>query len=121
MAWEGHYSLPTIDMNDFYSFKIISIKVHVRPEAEVADHCRKFALSHPDQRDFKQPCDHQHKVHCDRCTALDKVKGQIYKTGYSFSVFDLYTYISYLRYENTGCGVCVLCWKGGEAKSANAL
>jgi hypothetical protein len=36
----------------------------------VADHCRHYALSDPDDSHYQSECDHQHNKLCDRCSML---------------------------------------------------
>lgn len=38
----------------------------------VADHCRTYSLSDPNDDDFSGTCDHEHNMHCDRCHLLAK-------------------------------------------------
>lgn len=44
----------------------------------VADHCRAYALSDPDDDAFSSKCDHEHTMQCDRChlltTAMDEIQ-----------------------------------------------
>lgn len=44
--------------------------MHVSENSTVADHCRKYALSDPDDANYQLACDHQHDNICDRCTML---------------------------------------------------
>lgn len=49
-------------------------RVHCRPEdSTCADHCRTFALSDPDDDDFKQKCLHDHTFKCNNCEELKTV------------------------------------------------
>ena len=41
------------------------------------DHCRKFALSDPVEKDFKEECDHGHHLRCYMCEALKDVVNDI--------------------------------------------
>lgn len=43
----------------------------------VADHCRIYALSHPDNKDYFTDCDHDHDDICDRCYGLSSVIREI--------------------------------------------
>lgn len=36
----------------------------------MADHCRRYALSDPDDSDYQSACNHQHDNIFDRCTML---------------------------------------------------
>lgn len=45
----------------------------------VADHCRAYALSSPDDSDFQEKCDHDHDDVCDRCNQLSSVMNDIEK------------------------------------------
>ncbi|RMX51864.1 hypothetical protein pdam_00018464 [Pocillopora damicornis] len=48
-------------------------KVHVALESTIPDHCRAFALSDPANSFYQTPCNHEHKVACDRCSSLCQV------------------------------------------------
>ena len=49
-------------------------KVHCKAhEDECADHCRKFALSDPHDKDFVCSCSHQHNVVCTECEDLKRL------------------------------------------------
>lgn len=53
-------------------------RVHCRQEESTcADHCRKFALSDPDDDDFKQKCLHRHTLKCNNCEELKTVLASI--------------------------------------------
>ncbi|KAK3735902.1 hypothetical protein QZH41_001349 [Actinostola sp. cb2023] len=57
-------------------------RVHCREEESTcADHCRKFALSDPDDDDFKHQCLHDHTLKCNNCddlkTVLQSIKEKI--------------------------------------------
>ena len=41
------------------------------------DHCRKYALSDPNDKDFQTKCSHQHFNTCDLCDALSWVLHEI--------------------------------------------
>ena len=45
-------------------------KVHVSKESKVADHCRTYALSYPQDNDYITVCNHEHDSKCDRCELL---------------------------------------------------
>ena len=49
-----------------------------------ADHCRRFALSDPDDDDSKCFCDHEHVLVCEQCEALDLVLAEINEKITSF-------------------------------------
>ena len=48
----------------------IKLQVHVSQRSTVADHCRHYALSDPDDSHYQSECDHQHDKLCDRCSML---------------------------------------------------
>ena len=49
-------------------------KVHCKAhEDECADHCRKFTLSDPHDKDFVCSCSHQHNVVCAECEDLKRL------------------------------------------------
>ena len=46
------------------------LQVHVCQSSTVADHCRTFPLSDPDNASFRDECDHLHNDTCDQCASL---------------------------------------------------
>ena len=52
-------------------------QVHVCKDSTVPDHCRKYALSDPNDKAFQTKCNHQHFNTCDRCDALSSVLHEI--------------------------------------------
>ncbi|VDI80543.1 Hypothetical predicted protein [Mytilus galloprovincialis] len=54
-------------------------KVHVSGENEVADHCRKFALSSTKEEHFKDKCNHDHNKVCESCEQLKELLHGILK------------------------------------------
>lgn len=46
----------------------------------MGDHCRPYALSCPDDKDYQSPCDHEHTDRCDRCDGLATVIAEIQST-----------------------------------------
>jgi hypothetical protein len=57
----------------------ITFKVHVSKSSSVADHCRTYALSYPNDKDFYAACDHKHDDICDRSFHLASVIRDIEK------------------------------------------
>ena len=49
-------------------------------ESPCPDHCRKFALSDPNDNLFLERCTHKHHVICDRCQNLDKILSDVENT-----------------------------------------
>ena len=45
-------------------------QVHVSMSSTVADHCRVYALSDPNEPAYKEECSHSHGESCDRCLVL---------------------------------------------------
>ena len=43
----------------------------------MADHCRTFALSDPDNASFRNECDHLHNDTCDRCAFLHSALAKV--------------------------------------------
>ena len=41
------------------------------------DHFRKFALSDPVEKDFKEECDHEHHLRCNMCEDLNDVMNDV--------------------------------------------
>lgn len=56
------------------------LQVHVSQSSTVADHCRSYALSTPDDDDYILKCDHTHNDKCDRCSILPDVVNELYST-----------------------------------------
>ncbi|CAC5387913.1 unnamed protein product [Mytilus coruscus] len=54
-------------------------KVHVSEENEVADHCRKYALSSTKEEHFKKKCNHDHNKVCESCEQLQELLHGILK------------------------------------------
>lgn len=48
-------------------------RMHLKGASRIPDHCLAYALSNPDDKDFAQPCGHQHDLRCDRCEMLQNV------------------------------------------------
>ena len=46
------------------------MQVHVSQSSKVADHCRSYALSDPNEPSFQATCDHDHSDMCERCATL---------------------------------------------------
>lgn len=53
------------------------LQVHVCQSSTVADHCRTFALSDPDNTSFRGECDHLHNETCDRCAFLHSALAEV--------------------------------------------
>ena len=53
------------------------LQVHVCQSSTVADHCRTFALSDPDNTSFRGECDHLHNENCDRCAFLHSALAEV--------------------------------------------
>ena len=51
----------------------LCFKVHVSKDSTVADHCRTYALSYPQDNDYTTVCNHEHDSKCDRCELLPKL------------------------------------------------
>ena len=48
-------------------------KVHVSKDSTVADHCRTYALSYPQDNDYATVCNHEHDSKCNRWELLPKL------------------------------------------------
>ncbi|CAB4022715.1 Hypothetical predicted protein, partial [Paramuricea clavata] len=46
-------------------------KIHISSNSEVADHCRTYALSFPNDENYTNSCDHEHKGKCDRWNDIE--------------------------------------------------
>ena len=60
-------------MNLFINY----LQVHVCQSSTVADHCRTFALSDPDNTSFRGECDHLHNETWDRCAFLHSALAEV--------------------------------------------
>ena len=49
---------------------LVILKMHVSQSFTVADHCSRFALSDPTEKEFQDECNHRHEDACDRCDQL---------------------------------------------------
>lgn len=53
-------------------------KVHCKEEVSpCADHCRHFALSDPNDKDFQELCSHSHNMICEHCEDIKAVHKEI--------------------------------------------
>ncbi|CAB4004224.1 Hypothetical predicted protein [Paramuricea clavata] len=52
-------------------------KIHISSNSEVADHCRTYALSFPNDENYTNSCDHEHKGKCDRCSIFPETLADI--------------------------------------------
>ena len=57
-------------VNSAYMIIWVILQVHVSERSTVADHCRIFALSDPNEKKFQDECNHGHEDACDRCDQL---------------------------------------------------
>ena len=55
------------------------MQVHIVEESTVADHCRRFSLSDPNDEAYQSPCNHDHTDICKRCRTLDVALSNIRK------------------------------------------
>jgi hypothetical protein len=49
----------------------------VSKESTVPDHCRKYSLNDPKDKDFQTKCDHHYFDTCDRCESMSLVLNEI--------------------------------------------
>ena len=56
---------------------ILPLQVHVSKESSIPDHCRAYALSDPNDKDYQTKCEHDHLNVCDRCEKLASVLSDI--------------------------------------------
>ena len=47
--------------------------MHVSKQSSIPDHCRAYALSDPNDKDYQMICPHDHLDTCDRCELLSSV------------------------------------------------
>ena len=57
-------------VNSTYMIIWVILQVHVSERSTMADHCRIFALSDPNEKKFQEECNHGHEDACDRCDQL---------------------------------------------------
>ena len=57
-------------VNSTYMIIWVILQVHVSERSTMADHCRIFALSDPNEKKFQEECNHGHEDTCDRCDQL---------------------------------------------------
>ena len=55
-------------VSDLHNFDFL--QVHVRDMAQIADHCRSYALSDIDSN-FRNDCKHEHTLCCTQCLLLE--------------------------------------------------
>ena len=84
------------------------------------DHCQKFALSDPVERDFKEECDHGHHLRCYRCEdlkdVLDDIKQQILESSASMYSKE---YQEDLLYDFEQARTDIFQWKSHILRSVN--
>ena len=61
------------------NFLLLSIFKGARLKSMIADHCRAYALSYPQDDDHIKKCDHEHNARCGRCEILLTVFHEIQK------------------------------------------
>ena len=65
-----HINLYTRVLNSLIRIFFCRFQVHIAKSSPVTDHCRTFALSDPNDKDFRAQCDHEHNLQCDRCNLV---------------------------------------------------
>lgn len=96
-------------------------RVHCTEETSPCkDHCRKFALSDPVDKDFKEECDHEHTLRCDVCEDLNDVMNDV-KQQILESSASLYSkeYQEDLLYDFEQAKTDILQWKAHVLRSVN--
>ncbi|KAL9961192.1 hypothetical protein ACROYT_G030092 [Oculina patagonica] len=96
-------------------------RVHCSEEGSPCkDHCRKFALSDPVEKDSTEECDHEHNLRCDMCEdlndAMNDVERQICESSAS-----LYSkeYEEDLLYDFGHARTDIIQWKAHVLRSVN--
>ena len=84
------------------------------------DHCRKFVLSDPVEKDFKEECDHGHHLRCYMCEALKDVGNDI-KQRILESSASMYSkeYQEDLLYDFEQARTDIFQWKAHILRSVN--
>ena len=96
-------------------------RVHCTEESSPCkDHCRKFALSDPEEKDFKEECDHGHHLRCNMCEDLKDVKNDV-KQQILESFASIYSkeYQEDLLYDFEQASTDIRQWKAHILRSAN--
>ena len=78
-------------------------------ESRVGDHCRKFALSDPQEREYQETCDHQHDEPCYDCEGLKDVLERM--NGINLDAFTTKEQ-GIMKYEITEACKKIEDWKG---------
>ena len=84
------------------------------------DHCRKFALSDPVEKDFKEECDHEHHLRCNMCEELNDVMNDVKEKilGSSASMYSK-EYQEDLLHDFQQAKTDILQWKAHILRSEN--
>ena len=96
-------------------------RVHCTEESSPCkDHCRKFALSDPVEKDFREECDHGHHLRCYTCEDLKDVMNDI-KQQILESSASMYSkeYQEDLLYDFEQARTDIFQWKSHILRSVN--
>ena len=96
-------------------------RVHCAEErSPCKDHCRKFALSDPVEKDFKEDCDHEHHLRCNMCEDLNDVMNDVKEKilGSSASMYSK-EYQEDLLHDFEQAKTDILLWKAHILRSEN--
>ena len=70
-------STPHTHDGSVHFIRFLSGQVHISQDSSVPDHCKKYALSCPGDKDYISQCDHDHKEQCDRCNIFPNVVTEV--------------------------------------------
>ena len=91
----------------------VEYPVHCAMEESLCkDHCRRFALSDPENPDFKENCSHEHVMKCEDCEKLKFVLGDIEERIHSTCSFsNMGEQQQDLLYDLKQASTDILAWK----------
>ena len=94
--------------------------MHVSKQSNIPDHCRAYALSDPNDKDYQMICPHDHLDTCDRCELLSSVLADIqdalekmFDSNVSRDVIEELVFIEGQAKQN------ILAWKAHLLRSVN--
>ena len=99
---------------------ILPLQVHVSKESSIPDHCRAYALSDPNDKDYQIKCGHDHLDVCDRCEILASVLSDIREAIERMSASNISRdIIEELTFTETQAKKNILAWKSHLLRCVN--